>query len=191
MTDAKPTVRPLPYHVCVLVAVTGIWFFLCLPHVTNAGAGLQWGCLLLPLTVVMVASWFRCLVQLADAEKRDRRVVKLWCGCTALGLVIALFTFTPVGLTARVWLSSGSLQQLAGDLLPAGEETPTVDRIAGLFLVEKYETSNDGAVAFYTCESGMCNRAGVLYLPPGTTPPSSVRVEEHLYGPWYRFWWKW
>lgn len=186
MTDPKPAVRPLPNHVCFLVAVTGVWFLLCLPHVTNAGAGLLWGCLLLPLTLVVIGFWLYCFVRFADAEKRDRRVAMIWGGCTAAGLVIVLCTFTPVGLAARVWLSSGSLEHLARDLTQAEGVAKPVNHIVGIFYVRKYETTTDGAVAFYTCDSGLMNSAGILYLPPGSTPPSSMSVEEHLYGPWYR-----
>lgn len=187
MTAAPPPTRPLPYPTCVLIAVTALWFLLGLPHVTNAGADILWGCLLLPLTLVVIASWFFCLVQLADEEERDRRAVKAWCWCSAMVAVIALFTFTPAGLAARVWMSSADLEGLVRSLPSAGEETPAVDRWAGLFRVEKYETSDDGAMAFYTCKSGMMNEAGVLYMPPDSTAPLRVTTSEHLYGPWYRF----
>jgi hypothetical protein len=59
----------------------------------------------------------------------------------------------------------------------------------GLFQIDRLDKS-PGAFALYTSDYGLFDRAGVAYVPPGSQPPSGVRIIHHLYGDWYRFWWK-
>lgn len=189
--EPKPARPPLPTRALVLLFSTLVWFLLAVPHVTNAGTGMMWLCLLVPVSFIVIAAWSCSIAYLLEYDSQpDPRVWRVWGWSMAVIAVIVALIFVPYGLTARVWLSSGPLLELAQSL-PASEDPTPVNRCVGHFYVQKCETSNDGAVAIVTCDSGMMDCAGVLYLPPGSTAPSSVRVEEHLYGPWYRFWWKW
>lgn len=187
----RPAQQSLPFHARLLLFFTAVWFLLALPHVTNAGTGMGWLCLLAPLSFVWLGVWALSIARSIDYHyDPPRETWRVFAACTAVVVLTCGLIFVPYGLTARVWLSAGALEELARSL-PREEKPAKIDRCVGLFHVGDCKVSADGAVAVFTSNAGMLNRAGVLYRPPGTTPPPGIRVEEHLYGPWYRFWWKW
>jgi hypothetical protein len=102
-----------------------------------------------------------------------------------LGLVLA---FTDVGLIARVAASEPWLTAYVEEVTSGSGESPLPPRWVGLFDVQG-TLEEDGAVVLFTSVD-FIDRQGVAYLPPGKRLPPRCRGVRHLYGPWYRFDWK-
>jgi hypothetical protein len=180
--------KPLPVYASGLLFFSVFDSVLSLLPLTNADMSMGWVCLLMPLYVIAILLWFvtAYYVTMPDCNP-DPRVVRIFTLSTVLATIMLVVAISGVGFLARVWLSASYLEQFAKSV-PPNSYVSNEDRWLGLFIVVRYESSEDGSVAITTAHSGMMNRAGVLYLPPGTSPPVRIRVKEHLFGPWYRFW---
>lgn len=184
-SEPKPAKQPLPMLASAMLCFTLVWFVIAVPNMTDAGIGFFGVCLLLPLTVIVIATWFLTLVKIADAsDKSDRQTIKAWRFCTGLILFTALLAWPEVGFRARLWLSSGSLEKYAISL-PNDSHSLHPQGYVGLFLIEGYQKDSNGVVAIWTTSSGFLDRAGLLYVPPNAPIPEYFPIREHFFGSWY------
>lgn len=186
---ADPEPPDPPPSLIVLPLLTLAWFLLAVPNVTDAGIGFNALCLLAPLSALVLIFWFWALLAVTTAPPpRNPRWFRTWAGCTAAVVFALVLAHPAVGFRARVWLSSAALERFARSLPPDAYSSEPAGMV-GLFYVTNYNTGPDGAAAIYTSETGLVNRAGILYQPPGSTVPKGVQWHEHVFGPWHWCYW--
>ena len=185
----EPLTKTKPFKAGYLVFLALVWFILFVPAVTDTGYhGLQFFFLVAPLSAAYLLTWIWAFASNVNSRSmRNRREWKYWYFCTLLILIGGLLACPKIGFPARFYLSSTALERYAESLPRDAWSREDRGRV-GLFRIEGYRTSEDGAVAIFTSTSGIMDSAGLLYLPPGTTiPEGSIEIREHLFGPWYRF----
>jgi hypothetical protein len=174
-----------------LAVVAWLWAFACLPLVTDAGWRLDACCLLIPAGGLITLTWAAIgahLFWIGFGHRGRVRAVAAW-SLTLLAIAgIALLAQTDLDLSIRVRLSERALLEAAESVEP---DTSLCDPgWVGLFYVHRIERSADGrAVAFETAPV-LLDSFGLVYLPPGSTRPTSCRVRGHLFGDWYVGFWK-
>jgi hypothetical protein len=195
---ALPPQAPVPDVVrrtpVVLVAlgVAGlVWLLAAVVLFTDAGDGGLLSLALIGSGLLLGALWLASIQILLCTQTEQHGPWSRWAWAWALAVPLAgalgfALACTDADLALRVWLCEPSLQRHAATTAPY--YSPTGEWV-GFFQVEELQTAQ-GSFALYTGTEGMYNRAGIAYVPPGSEPPPGVRIRSHLYGNWYRFWWK-
>ncbi len=169
----------------LLAVFACLWLLVALPFVTDAacplfatlGLAIHW---LILAFAWLFGLWAPFLVRSSSARR-------WWLSAGIAGLLGLLLAFTDVGFMFRVALSERALGAYVATVPSGTKNSSHSNRLVGLFLVDGTE-ENNGAVVLYT-SSGFLDRYGIAYVPPGAIPPSGVSVK-HLFGPWYRFKWR-
>lgn len=186
MDESEEPPEPIRNRFTTLAVVSVVWMFAVTPFVTDSGfectsvVALVTG---LPILTIWLSRTFPC----RPLSLRPRmKFAAWWVPPFAMVIILSQVT-TNWGLIVRVALSSGSLEAAAAQCEP--DNFHSNPRMIGLFHVCRVESSSTGAIAFHTTQE-FIDTSGVLYMPPGTTAPPGITVREHLYGPWYRFYWR-
>ncbi len=137
--------------------------------------------------LALAVAWLLVLILLRDSLRP--RSGKLWYGSATLTLVLGwVLTFAGLGLTVRVALSEPQLLAYVAEVPPGSREFTHEPRRVGLLLIDGDE-GFEGLVLLYT-PGGFIDREGVAYNPSGRAMPERTAITGHLYGPWYRFVWR-
>ena len=170
----------------LLVRFAWVWLLLMLPFVTNATLNL---CVTFPLILFgFVLAIFWLAMTAAKPSRCSLRTGKRWLSVPLIGLLAMSSALTYWGLAFRVMLCETQLR-IAGDDAKTKEwHENFIPRGIGLFHVDRIETAGDAV--YYHTSRDFINSAGIAYAPNGQQENSSHRLTQHLYGPWYRFWWK-
>jgi hypothetical protein len=168
----------------LLIGAAWVWVGLALVYFTDAACPILAFCVLAPAGLLVGTMW--TMQTVASPQTLRRPLCFPWLSVPLIGLFGCLLLFTNWGLAVRVAASEPGLTAEARAAL-AGNKTSAPGDQVGLFRVEELRVAG-GGVYFYTGWDYM-DRVGVAFLPPGSAPAPRIRIQP-LYGPWYRFTWK-
>jgi hypothetical protein len=162
----------------------GLWLLAAVPFLTNPG---DLAPLLFAAAGLLIGLAWLCVLLIPPHLPRSAGEACRWASVPLAGL-LGLAAVSGPGLMLRVALCERQLTAYVAGVPPGTGGIHPPKRV-GLFSVDETE-EYQGIVLLYT-DSGFLDRFGVAYVPPGKGPPQVFKVRfSHLYGPWYRFRWK-